>query len=407
MSKFEYPAILEKIDKWWSGIIGAVMVPLISFILQGWQNINIVIAIIIGVVAGVLIHYTWDNFIWSRPESPFGRENEVNRLISKIRTGQSGVVIGAFGEEKTQILQYLRDKTYLNHTERKRLIFSFIDLSTWDRQSQRSGFWRAVLEPLNEISVIKQDYEACKSQDFTRVSVENLLGAMYRNKIRLILIMDRFHEIIHFNHLSQPEFLANLRSLAPSRNPSPLCLIVTSKESLLKLHKALMLMKNVTTSPYFNFMNDDEVILGILAEGKADTFIKKYKFSETENNTIKKIAGYHPYLLKLMLNSLREAHAAREDEPLAIAKQSFICRIKELFENLSTNWSEKTCLTFVAVAQQKARELSGFEDELKELEKQGLIYKSKDGMWQVSSPAFSEILKDKQMTEICKPKQQV
>jgi len=403
MSKFEYPAILEKIDKWWSGALGGIL----FYFIGQWQNTNIIAAIILGIGIGIFVHYSWSRFVWNRPESPFGRENEVNRLISKIRTGQSGVVIGAFGEEKTQILQYLRDKTYLNHTERKRLIFSFIDLSTWDRQSQRSGFWRAVLEPLNEISVIKQDYEACKSQDFTRVSVENLLGAMYRNKIRLILIMDRFHEIIHFNHLSQPEFLANLRSLAPSRNPSPLCLIVTSKESLLKLHKALMLMKNVTTSPYFNFMNDDEVILGILAEGKADTFIKKYKFSETENNTIKKIAGYHPYLLKLMLNSLREAHAAREDEPLAIAKQSFICRIKELFENLSTNWSEKTCLTFVAVAQQKARELSGFEDELKELEKQGLIYKSKDGMWQVSSPAFSEILKDKQMTEICKPKQQV
>ena len=44
------------------------------------------------------------------PTFPLGRERKIRQLADRIRSGQSSVIIGLFGREKTELLGYLRNE---------------------------------------------------------------------------------------------------------------------------------------------------------------------------------------------------------------------------------------------------------------------------------------------------------
>ncbi|MEK7990024.1 MAG: AAA-like domain-containing protein [Thiotrichaceae bacterium] len=357
----------------------------------------------IGVFVGILITvalFKLGIFDWfkRRISYPIGRHSEIKRLIGKIKTGQSTAIVGVFGGERTQILSFLRNTRKLYGYQEKNIIFSFLDLSLVDEGCTPTQFWEMTLKPVIDNPLLKNNYNACEKNGFNNNSLHELFSKMNKNKLQLVLLFDRFHEILYKTHLKQQHFLGTLRAIAQSSNPSPLCLIVTANESLTKLYQDIMQEAPTNTSPFLNFM--DEITLGILPENEVDLLLEPYHFSDEIKSEIKTCIGGHPYLLMLFANRLKEAYDARENNSFELAKSYFTDNIHEQLSRMLRSWSQKTCLAFVLIAQQTGDVSIGFEDELRELKRQGLIYQQ-NGQWHVLSPVFSELLEDKDIQELC------
>ncbi len=315
-----------------------------------------------------------------------GREKETRRLVNKIRTGQSGAIIGIFGQERTELLIRLRDKN-LYGREADNLIFSYLDISALEQDCTPEQFWRKVQEPLQE--KISHD-----------VGLDKLFEQVNQAQLRLILLLDRFHDIVHKPNLNQAFFLGQLRYLSTSVHPSPLCLVITAHESLRKLHEEIIQEMGHSTSPFFNFMDVDEITLGALSEPDRDSVLKKLKLSKEAQTFIKNDVGQHPYLLRLATNRLTEAYETQETNPVEVTKQDFKKQCKALLDDMLPTWSSKMCHVFVQIAQGTFSHSDDYTEELEELEKQGLI-KPDDEQWQVLSPVFVELLKEQDISKLC------
>lgn len=393
-------------------IFGA-LIPTVSLVIGYITDSTLVLGIAIGVflLSIVIIVYSFyikkiyfekihpflKSIFIKLPPHPLGRKTEIKRLINKIKTGQSGAVVGVFGKERSEILNYLK-----NINRSKNIIFSYLDISLLDRESTTIQFWEIVLKPLEQ-SVISDEYADCQKNNFSNHTLDKLFTQMYKGKLRLVLLLDRFHDILNKSYLNQQVFLGSLRNFSASRNPSPLCLIVAVNESLRKLHQDIMKQSDTNTSVFINFMDVGEITLGVLPEEKIDSLLKAYRFSKSDILVIKNYVGGHPYLLKLLANRLKEAYQTKEDNPLDSAKRDFYAKTQDQLSMMLSSWSEKTCQAFVSVAQQNEN-LTDFEEELIELARQGLVYQQKDKQWRVLSPVFSELLKDKDISMLCTKK---
>jgi len=325
--------------------------------------------------------------------SLLGREKETRRLLNKIKTGQSGVIIGIFGQERTELLTSLRDKN-LYGREAGNLIFSYLDISALEPDCTPEQFWKKVLEPLQE--KISNDG-----------GLDKLFEQVNQAQLRLILFLDRFHDIVHKPNLNQAIFLAKLRSLSTSVHPSPLCLVITAHESLRKLHEEITQEMGYSTSSFFNFMDVGEITLGALSEPDRDKVLKKLKpkLSKEAQSFIKNKVGYHPYLLRIAINRLTEAYETQETNPIEVAKRYFNQQCKALLDDMLPILSSKMCQVFVQISQGTFSNPDDYTKELEELEKTGLI-KPENAQWQVLSPVFVELLKERDVSTLCTKKSQ-
>jgi hypothetical protein len=342
---------------------------------------------LMAILTGLFIWATYPAMTRKIFSTPLlGREKEIRQLINKIMTGQSGAVIGIFGQERTEVLTCLRDKN-LYGREADNLIFSYVDISTLEPDCTQEQFWRKVLAPLPE--KISHDGD-----------LDKLFEQVNQARLRFILLLDRFHDIVHKPNLNQAIFLARLRSLSTSVHPSPLCLMISAQESLRKLHEEITQEMGYSTSPYFNFMDVGEITLGALSEPDRDSVLKKLKLSKEAQHFIKHEVGRHPYLLKIATNRLTEAYEAQETNPVEVTKQHFNQHCKALLDDMLPTWSSKKCQVFVQIAQGTFSNPDDYTEELEELEKQGLI-QPENGQWQVFSPVFVELLKEQDISKLC------
>jgi hypothetical protein len=335
-----------------------------------------------------------------------GREKETIRLVNRIRTGQSGVIIGIFGNERTEMLTCLRDQN-LYGREADNLIFSSVDISALENDCTPEQFWNNALEPLrvkifqdNRNQALMRTYSDCQAKDFSQDCLDKLFDEVNQAQLRLVLLLDRFHEIFHQPHLNQIAFLAKLRSLSASRYPSPLCLIMTAHESLGKLHQRITQDLGYSTSPFFNFMDVGEITLGALSESEQNSVLKQLRLSKEARQFIKHEVGFHPYLLRIATNRLKEAYEAQEPNPIDVTKQYFYQQCKNLLEDILPTWPSTMCQVFVQIAQDKFNDTEGYSKALEELEKTGLI-KRENEQWQVFSPVFIELLRDEDISRLC------
>jgi len=319
--------------------------------------------------------------------SLLGREKETRRLVNKIRTGQSGVIIGIFGKERTELLTSLRDKN-LYGREADNFIFSYVDISALEPDCTPEQFWRKVQEPLQE----KISHDG---------GLDKLFEQVNQAQLRLILLLDRFHNIVHKPNLNQAIFLGKLRSLSSSMHPSPLCLVITAHESLRKLHEEIIQkLDSFATSPFFNFMDVGEITLGALSESDRNSVLKKLKLSREAQPFIKNEVGRHPYLLRIAINRLTEAYETQETNPIEVTKRYFNQQCKALLDDMLPILSSKMCQVFVQISQGTFCNPGDYTKELEELEKTGLI-KPENDQWQVLSPVFVELLKEQDISKLC------
>ncbi len=353
------------------------------------------------------IKFWWNNR--TKVHYFLGREKETSRLVMKIKTGQSGVIIGIFGQERTEMLTCLRDCKFYGR-EIDNLIFSHVDISSLEKNFEPKQFWEKILEPLREkifrtnCNALKKTFSECQAKHFSNDCLDKLFEEVNQANLRLVLFLDRFHEILHKPNLKQKVFLANLRSLSTSVHPSPLCLVITVHESLSKLHERFIEEMGYSTSPFFNFMDVGEITLGALPELDRDKVLKKLKLSKKAQSFIKDEVGRHPYLLRIATNRLKEAYKLGEKNPVEVTKQDFNKLCAQLLRDMQSTWHSKMCQIFVQIAQGTfSNPANDYVKELEELEKQGLI-KQENAQWQVLSPVFVKLLKERDVSTLCTKK---
>ena len=344
-----------------------------------------------AILTGLFIWATYPAMLKKMSSSSLllGREKEIKRLVNKIRTGQSGAIIGIFGQERTEILTCLRDSNLYGH-EANNLVFSYVDISTLEPDCTPEQFWKKALEPLSKKMSLNGD-------------LDKLFEQVKQTQSRLVLLLDRFHDIVHKPNLTQTTFLGKVRSLSTSVYPSPLCLIITAHKSLGKLHQEITQEMNYSTSPFFNFMDVGEITLGALSESDRDNILKRLKLPKKAQLFIKNEVGRHPYLLRITTNRLTEACQAHEENPVEVTKQYFNQQCKALLKEMLPTWTSKMCQVFVQIVQGAFNHSDDYTEELEELEKQGLI-KQEHAQWQVLSPVFVKLLKEQDTPELCSKK---
>jgi len=209
-----------------------------------------------------------------------------------------------------------------------------------------------------------------------------------------VLLLDKFEELLqHPLFKKNWEFFTTLRYLAASRTPSPLVLVIASNQSLKQFHKRI---ENLcpSASPVLNFV--ETAVLGSLAEAEIDNLLAHNDppIPKKPRQFIKDMVGGHPYLLNVAVSELRKISPNGELESFETA---FYKRMQNELEDEIKTLSTYTYRAFFAVALQG--EVVGFENELKELETQGLVAKVND-QWQIRSRIFSIFLAEKDKQQI-------
>jgi len=396
-------------------LVGVISGSLTNFI---WQN-NI-FAFSIGVVTGLIFSMFYHKFFyWLTSQSWFpswilkwfskkkiplwGREKEIRRLIGEIKTGQSSIIVGIFGSERTAILDYLRE--VITGTP---FIFSYLNIGPIAGDAQKKlefgtvQFWEDALKPLLEEknddvqNEFKSFYEESKKRNFEHSSLETLFEQIDQKGWRLVLMIDRFHKIAHLDKLNDPSFFASLRALGSHAN-GPLSLILTIGES-----EQLLQLRTLDPGKLyeFNFMN--EITLGALPEEQIEDLLAKNGITVTEERLwIKECAGGHPYLLKKAIELLNTTDRSRTflskffftSPKLETMKDQFLEEIVER-ELLQKNLIAHTdmCNALFSVVEGKVN-MTHFK-ALNELRRQGFLDKSNE-QWKIHSPVIAAFLSKK------------
>jgi len=342
----------------------------------------------------------------SHPHKVIGREKELRRLVRQILRGESGAIIGSARSGKTLMLDYLRDENpehqaMLYGDKADRLIFSYLDISALETGCNPAKFWEEALKAIeykiitgDVSSALSNTYRICQDKQFDNFYLDKLLAQLRIDDWQLVLMLDRFESLLPREHLNTLYFLGHLRTLVSSRADSPLTLIIAGKNSLNQFHKETKDL-NPMGSPYLNFLESGEIILGALSDAEIDSLLQQsdHTFTEDDRHFIKEMAGGHPYLVQVAATILWEAYENKEPEPLASAEKTFYSKAKNALNNFLQSWAQSTTQAFLAVARQQ--DVSRFNRELKELEEQGFVKQDKEnGKWQVRARVFSDFVFD-------------
>jgi hypothetical protein len=320
------------------------------------------------------------------------REKEIRRIARQIMTGQSSAIVGAFEKEKTDILNVFDNPTLYDDKADSLIFSNNVDISSLDTSCDQEQFWKQALKPLKAdiekqpSSELSKAYKDCQDNKFDDIFLQRLFYQLKKNKQQFILLIDRFDLLLQRENLKQSNFFGNLRTMA-SPSHSSLNLVITLNISLRQFHQESEAL-NPGGSPYLNFMDDSQIILGVLPKAKIDNLLQQsqQKLNDDDCLFIKKMAGGHPYLLKIATTSLWDTD---DNES---AKKEFSNKIKGLLNEIVQFWPESTCKAFLSVIQK--RDVSSFIEELEELEEQGFIVKEND-VWQIHPSVFLSLLADK------------
>lgn len=335
------------------------------------------------------------------------REKELRRLLSRILTGQSSAIIGAFDTERTVMLTYLRDPAnslLLYGDQAKQLIFSPIDVSTLEIECTLSEFWERALRPLQEridqnqkLVTLQKVYQECQDHQFENYYLDKLVVQLQQEGLRLVLMLDRYEKLLRLPLSKHTEFGAGLRSLAASRTPSPFVLIISGSITIGEFHETIK-HKMGWGSPWFNFVEGGIITLSTLSDSEIDDLLRRsvppFTQQEDARNFVKEMAGGHPYFLQLAAGALLEAYENKETNPVESAQKTFYERTKGMLDSILQSWSPTTCRAFLALV--NGEDYSTFNRELWKLEKQGFVSKTEDGKWQVRAKVFSQFIKENQ-----------
>jgi hypothetical protein len=250
-----------------------------------------------------------------------GRAREIRRIVGRITSGGQSVAITAEpGMGKDSLLRLLsapEKRVELYGELTPRLVFQYIDATTFGSAFTQPQFWWLALSPLAEklkdISnpALSAAFDICEKESFGVYVLEKFFAQLQSAGWRLVLLLDEFDTLLTHPVLNKSEFYGGMRSLA-SRYES-LTLITASRQPLEKLNEATQEFSRMG-SPYFNFMS--QISLGAFSDKDAHTLLSRgdEHFTKADKDFLLFIAGGHPALLQASAYSLWEAYEDGEPD---------------------------------------------------------------------------------------------
>ncbi len=355
-------------------------------------------------------------FIYSRAVMPnefVGREKEIKRLLSRLSSDQSTAIIGLPHVGKTSLINYVM------HSNVRREAFGdafqhdllrVLDAHMLRSVRSQTEFWEQALKPLEE-SLTKQDVVYVPLRDVYATTIENKFGtfvleqlfAVFKeNKIRLILFLDEFDDLLSHPVLNSAEFYGSLRSLA-SRSLG-LVLVLGSRRDLEQLNVKTQEI-NPHGSPYFNVFT--EIVLKNLPEDSFHKLLDKAGdyFNAADREFVRSVSGFHPLIAQAAAAKLWDAHeeGLEDVKRYEVAGRELHRGIKHNFADTWRVWTNETkrVITIVALTQipkllgkqhafsvgDDLKRLSDYSSEIQALEDRGVLVSSGSD-WMITQGAF-------------------
>lgn len=355
-------------------------------------------------------------FIYSRAVMPnefVGREKEIRRLLSRLSNDQSTAIIGLPHVGKTSLINYVMHSNV--RQEAFGDVFQHDLLRVLDAHMLRSvrsqaEFWEQALKPVEENLAkqesvylpLKEVYATTKENKFGTFVLEQLFTVFKENKIRLILFLDEFDDLLSHPVLNSAEFYGSLRSLA-SRSLG-LVLVLGSRRDLEQLNTMTQQI-NPHGSPYFNVFT--EIMLKNLPEDAFHNLLDKAGdyFNAADREYIRSVSGFHPLIAQAAAAKLWEAseEGLKDVRRYESAGRELHSGIKHNFSDTWRVWSNesKRVITIVALTQipkmlgkqhvfsldDDLKKLSDYSGEIHALEDRGVLVRSDNG-WMITQGAF-------------------
>jgi tetratricopeptide (TPR) repeat protein len=331
----------------------------------------------------------------------YGRWRELNRISSRLASGQSIAIIGQPHVGKTSLLRFIantesRRSKFGDELEKNH--FVFMDLQTLQSANNPSDFWKDALAPLVDSDFRKH----IEKYGYNNFALEQIFNDLNRTGRKLVLLLDEFDSLLSHPVLNSPDFYGSLRTLA-SRSGG-LVLVIAARHSLDELNR-LTQQLNPHGSPYFNVFV--EIQLGALKSEDLATLLDRGSdhITRTDRLYVERVSGRHPYLAQIAAAMLWDAHEEGfADRARYIAAGHNLHQLtRPHFADTWRFWSRhvRKIVTTVALtqianflthSQIKARDLVGdFEDfavELDVLQVSGTLIQIENGEWIVAQESL-------------------
>lgn len=233
-------------------------------------------------------------------------------IVSEPRFGKTSLLYYLCSPQIVSAINNLR-KDWLYH-------FRFMDAQMFQKPDvPMERFWQYALKPIDDYAQafpkhpIGEAMQNCKASNYDTFDIAELLDVMSDSRVRLILLIDEFDDLLDHPAFGSNEFLGSLRGLA-THNAS-LGIVITSRISVSELNAATRRVHTTTGSPYINYFM--QVSLGAFSAKQIQNLLDRAGdlFSAADRKFIVSIAGYHPYLLQVAAHALFEGRSGSPKRP--------------------------------------------------------------------------------------------
>jgi MinD-like ATPase involved in chromosome partitioning or flagellar assembly len=346
-------------------------------------------------------------FIYGRPLSPAeftGRQVELNRIASRLSTGQSIAVVGQPHIGKTSLLTFLADAPARRKQfgeEFGKNYFVFLDVLATQGIRMQADFWKYALAPLR-VSEFSAQYDYAAQEGYNNFALEQVFDNLERGGRKFILMLDEFDSLLSHPVLNKPDFYGGLRSLA-SRSGG-LALVIATRRSLEQLNQLTQEL-NPHGSPYFNVFVETQ--LGALKPEGLTALLDKAgdHITNTDRLYIERVSGRHPYLAQAAAAMLWDVDqdGLTNRERYKVAGQNLHREVRQHFSDTWNSWSNTTrrAVTAVGLAEilhllsepsfklsELVEDLDDYGEELDILQVSGTFAQSDEGEWSVAQDAL-------------------
>ena len=305
-------------------------------------------------------------FIYGNPVTPadfIGRRKEVRRIVSRlVNKGQSTAIIGDPHVGKTSLLAYLAHpatRCELYGADTDQWHFAQVDIQLLGSEFTPAQFWELALAPLQQHfeqdandALLAKQYAICAESHFGNPTLENFFSLLKQAQQRLILVIDEFDVLLNHPVLNKAEFYSGQRSLS-SRSEGAFAMLIASRLPLAQLNTTTQPFK-AAGSPFFNFFA--ELTLGALADEEVAQLLARAgdRFTASDQQIIRALAGSHPYLLQAAAAALWDAYKEEKMIHTEAIRRYVATRLYRKFDSFFSDtwqvWSPEMRKAFAAIA---------------------------------------------------------
>lgn len=354
----------------------------------------------------------------TNPDEFFGRERELDIIVKNLtypepqsvevigerRSGKSSLitrVYQAFSKRECNIWERISGQ--LNNPDR--FVCVLLDLAEITADNAEEFTHVIIDELVTENSSLARFVHRYPPMDNEKLPprhpqtiLKNLLKYACAEDYRFVFLLDEFELLTHNLRLKDSQYLYYLRGISDNY---ALAYVTSSRQPLDEITQ----INDEGGSPFDNNFSHP-IELGLLRENECQQLIKGVLelydydpniFGDTEIKEVIKLAGRHPYYLKIACANLFEWAVNGGKEPDSIWKNQFQEQAGEEFDRLWHNALTQKEKYWILQSYQeeniRIEDVDGCK-ELNSLVSRGILLKQKDGVIAPFSEGFKSYIKD-------------